>query len=102
MAKPVKTLKSHYPMIQFLILFNHWIMQFKNFHWPSHHGIIEPLYHVLQIGKNVHTCIQVQFFGASLYYYISLCFLSYRHFLKIITPTVLVGYEITIASIITY
>ena len=28
-----------------------WIMQFKSFHWLSHHMVYEPLYRALQICK---------------------------------------------------
>ena len=64
-------------------------MQMESFHWLSHHGIIEPLYHDLQI---------YLIFWAFLFLLWSSFLYFGGIFNKTIIPLVLVGYEMIIAN----
>ena len=63
-------------------------MQFKSFHWLSHHG----LYHALQYGKRKR-----DFLGRFGFYFVLFAIL-WGCFNKTIIPLALVGYETTIAN----
>jgi len=69
-------------------------MQFKSFHWLSHHGILSIIPHFTNV-VSVHIILGCFIYFASVFYILG----QFNNTIIIITPIALVGYEMIIANL---